>query len=60
MILEGRLFATVPQVAEILGYDERTVRKGIKDGSIPATQVGATARIPTAWIRQQALISEAA
>lgn len=59
-ILEGRLFATVPEVAEILGYDERTVRRGIKDGQIPATQVGATHRVPVAWIRAQALMDGAA
>lgn len=55
-IAEGRLFATVPEVAEILGYDERTIRRGIKTGQIPATQVGATHRVPVAWIRSQALI----
>lgn len=60
VILNGRLFATVPEVAEILGYDERTVRRGIKEGQIPATQVGVTHRVPTAWILAQALIGEAA
>lgn len=55
-LLEGRLFASVPEVAEIFRWDERTIRRGIKDGQIPATQVGATHRIPVAWIRAQALL----
>ncbi|WP_326826440.1 helix-turn-helix domain-containing protein [Streptosporangium sp. NBC_01756] len=60
ILFEGRLFATVSEVAEVLGYDERTVRRGIKDGQIPATQVGVTHRVPTAWIRAQALVDGAA
>ncbi|MGW0071583.1 helix-turn-helix domain-containing protein [Streptosporangium sandarakinum] len=55
-VLDGRLFATIPEVAGILGYDERTIRRGIRDGQIPATQVGATYRVPVAWIRAQALV----
>ncbi len=55
-VLEGRLFASVAEVAEILACDERTVRRGIKDGQIPATQVGVIHRVPVAWIRAQALI----
>lgn len=58
-VLEGRLFATVPEIAEIFGYDERTVRRGIKAGQIPAVQVGATHRVPTAWVRAQALVDGA-
>lgn len=57
-VLQGRLFASVPEVAEILGYDERTIRRGIKDGQIPATQVGATHRVPVAWICAQALLDQ--
>jgi hypothetical protein len=57
----GRLFASVPETTAILGYDKlgRTVRKGIETGEIPATRVGATWRIPLAWIRQQAGLDSA-
>lgn len=50
----GRLFATVPEFVRVSGYDQRTVRKGIEAGEIPAFRVGATWRIPVAWIREQA------
>jgi hypothetical protein len=54
----GRLFASVPETTAILGYDKlgRTVRRGIANGEIPAIRVGATWRIPIAWIREQALL----
>jgi excisionase family DNA binding protein len=57
----GRLFASVPEATKILGYDKlgRTVRKGIANGEIPAIRVGATYRIPLAWIREQALLGTA-
>ncbi len=51
---QGRLFATVPEFVSVSGYDQRTVRKGIEAGEIPAFRVGATWRIPVAWIREQA------
>ena len=50
----GRLFVGVPEFVTVSGYDMRTVRKGIKAGEIPAIRVGATWRIPVAWIREQA------
>lgn len=50
----GRLFATVPEFVRVSGYDQRTVRKGIESGEIPAIRVGVTWRIPVAWIREQA------
>ena len=54
----GRLFASVPEATKILGYDKlgRTVRRGIANGEIPAVRVGATYRIPLAWLREQALL----
>jgi excisionase family DNA binding protein len=55
--LTGRLFATTTETAAILDYDPRTLLKAIKAGDIPATRVGATFRIPVAWIRQQAQMS---
>ena len=54
VIPSGRLFATVPEFVKVSGYDQRTVRKGIGAGEIPAIRVGATWRIPVAWIREQA------
>ena len=50
----GRLFATVPEFGKVTGYDQRTIRAGIEAGEIPAFRVGATWRIPVAWIREQA------
>jgi excisionase family DNA binding protein len=52
--LAGRNFATVGEVAAILEYDARTIRKGITDGVIPAVRAGATFRIPVAWLRSAA------
>jgi excisionase family DNA binding protein len=57
--LGSRLFADVPQAASILGRDERTVRKAAAAGDIPATKVGNKWMIQTAWLRQQAGITEA-
>lgn len=52
--LDGRLFATAPEVAAVLGYDVRIVRKAIEDGQIPGVRLGATYRIPVSWLRQAA------
>jgi excisionase family DNA binding protein len=49
-----RLFASVPEVAEILGSDPRTVRRALEAGQIPGTKVGAFWKIPTSWLRQAA------
>lgn len=59
-VFDGRLFVSVQELAEVFDYDERTVRQAIKDGQIPATKVGATWRVPTAWVRAQALLDGAA
>jgi excisionase family DNA binding protein len=53
-ILHGQLFADVPETAEILRYDERTVRRAIEAGEIPAVRAGERWRVPTAWLREQA------
>lgn len=52
--LDGRVFAGVPEVASIIGTDERTIRRAIAAGEIPAVKVGARNMIPTEWLRQQA------
>ncbi len=57
---EQQLFIDIPAVARILGRDERTVRKAVEAGTIPGQKFGARWSIPTAWVRQQASITEAA
>jgi excisionase family DNA binding protein len=52
--LDGRLFATLAEGAEILSYHPRTLRRGIEAGDIPGVKAGVTYRIPLAWIRAQA------
>lgn len=54
--IDGKLFATTTECGAVLRYDTRTVRQGIESGEIPAIRVGATWRIPTAWLREQALL----
>jgi len=48
----------VPDVASILGRDERTVRRAIEAGKIPAVKVGSQWSVPTAWLREQAGVPE--
>jgi len=45
---------TVPEVAAIHRVDQRTIRKGIKSGDIPAVRFGTDYRIPARWVREQA------
>ncbi len=52
--LTGRLFLSVPEAAEVLGVDPRTLRRAIERLEVPATRVGARVLIPTAWLRGQA------
>ena len=52
--LGGRLFADVPEAAEILGRDRRTIRRAAEAGEIPASKVGTKWMIPTSWLREQA------
>ncbi|MFI9552361.1 helix-turn-helix domain-containing protein [Nonomuraea endophytica] len=54
--MSERLFATVPEVGRLLRADERTIRRAIADGQIPAVRLGATWRIPVAWLRVRALL----
>src|SRR5438046_8438158 len=56
--LAGQVFAGVPDVASITGRDERTIRRGIEAGRIPATRIGAKWAVPTAWLREQAGVPE--
>jgi len=52
--LAGQVFADVPDVARVLGRDQRTVRRGIEAGKIPGQKVGSRWVVPVSWLRQQA------
>lgn len=52
--LDGRLFASVPETAMVLRSDQRSVRRAIAAGEIPATAVGRVWRVPVAWLRRAA------
>ena len=54
--IEGKLFATTTEAAAVLRCDARTLRKAIEAAEVPATKAGNTYRIPTAWLREQALL----
>ena len=56
--LAGQTFADVPDVASILGRDERTVRRGIEAGKIPGRKVGSRWVVPVSWLRDQAGMPE--
>jgi excisionase family DNA binding protein len=57
-VLDGKLFADVPEVAALLRIDQRTVRRSIEHGDIPAIRTGQRWRIPTSWLRAQAQIGD--
>jgi hypothetical protein len=50
--LDGCDTATVIEVAAVFRADPRTIRARIKDGTIPALDLGEY-RIPVAWLRRQ-------
>ena len=52
--LDGRLFASVPETAAVLRSDQRSVRRAIAAGDIPATRVGPVWRVPVTWLRRAA------
>jgi len=51
--LDNRAFFSIPEAARLLGADDRTVRKAVAAGTIPATRLGCKWFIPTAWLREQ-------
>ena len=54
-----RMFLTVPEVAEILRTDPRTIRRAIQAGHISAVRVNGVVRIPTQrFIDEMGLIPE--
>ena len=52
--LGDKLFAYVPEVAQILCRDQRTVRAAIRAGQIPATKTGQRYIVRVSWLREQA------
>lgn len=53
-IIDTQVFALVREAAEVLRTDERTVRRGIANGTIPAVRIGSATRVPTSWLREAA------
>jgi excisionase family DNA binding protein len=51
--LDDRAFFSIPEAARLLGADDRTVRKAVAAGSIPATRLGCKWFVPTSWLREQ-------
>jgi excisionase family DNA binding protein len=49
--LAGKNFATVPEVASILRWDRKTVRRAIILGEIPHVKAGGHYRVPVSWLR---------
>jgi excisionase family DNA binding protein len=52
----SKLFLTVPEVSEYTRVDQRTLRRAIEDGQIPAVRIGNAVRIPTAAFLRMAAI----
>jgi excisionase family DNA binding protein len=55
--LADRVFLTPTEVADVLQWDLRTVRRLIHNSTIPATEGGGNSyRIAAQWVREQAAI----
>jgi excisionase family DNA binding protein len=55
--IRGKLFMTVPEVADLARIDQRTLRRAIEAGGIPAVRLGNTTRIPTSALLRLAGLS---
>lgn len=55
--LQDNLFAEVPEVADLLRIDQRTIRRMIEAGDMPAIRAGQRYRVPTSWLRESAKLS---
>lgn len=51
-ILDGRLFLTVAEFAQLTRSDPRTVRRGVAAGEIPAVKFSGSTRIPVPKVRE--------
>jgi excisionase family DNA binding protein len=58
-MVRSRLFLTVGEFAELYRCDERTARRGIERGEVPAVRVGSTIRIPVAALLRMAGLEDA-
>lgn len=54
LVQAGRIWASVPDAAALLGLDKRTVRLACEAGEIPATKIGARWMIRVSWLQDQA------
>jgi len=50
---DEKLLWGVPEAAELLGLDQKTVRTAIEAEQIPCVHVGRLLKIPLWWIRRQ-------
>jgi excisionase family DNA binding protein len=57
--IRGKLFMTVPEVANLARVDQRTLRRAIEDGQLAVVRIGNTTRIPTAALLRLAAIEGA-
>jgi excisionase family DNA binding protein len=57
-VIRGKLFMTVPEVADLTRVDQRTLRRAIEDGQLAAVRIGSAVRIPTAAFLQLARLLE--
>lgn len=52
--LLSQLFLTVGELAELMPFCAKTIRKKIWSGEIPATKYGRKWLVPVAWVTEQA------
>lgn len=52
--LAGRLFCLVPEAAQVLELDPRTLRRAIEAGEFPAVKISGSWRIPVAKLLELA------
>ncbi len=50
VVAAGTAFLEPPDVAVIMGADERTIRSAIRAGDIPAVRVGQRWKVPVNWL----------
>jgi excisionase family DNA binding protein len=55
--IRGKLFLTVPEVADLARVDQRTLRRAIDAGKIPVVRFANTTRIPTSALLRLAGLS---
>jgi excisionase family DNA binding protein len=53
-------FHTVNETAQVLRTDRKTVYEAIARKEIPAVRIGRVLRVPSAWLKRAAAMTEAA